>query len=70
VKLCRIAVFAYQFGDIPKGQEHGYEDGDLLNAIEYCEDLVDQGLTKEPMDHFGLRSFIKWAENKITEDKG
>ena len=70
MKLCRITVFAYQFGDIPKGREHGYEDKDLLNAIEYCNDLIDQGFAKEPMDHFGLQSFIKWAENKIEEDSG
>jgi hypothetical protein len=60
-KICRITIFAYLFGDIPKGKENGYDNWDLENAIQYCEELIEEGFTNEPMDNFDLLDFIRWA---------
>lgn len=68
MKLCRIAVLAYEYGDVPMGREHGYEEKDLENAIEYCADLLVQGFRYEPMDNFSLTGFIRWA-NLILKGK-
>ncbi len=62
-KLCRITVLAYQFEGI--GPRDGYERKDLENGIEFCEDLIEQGFKEEPMDHFSLRGYIKWANMEI-----
>ena len=62
-KLCRVTVLAYMYQVV--GPFDGYGRDDLENAIEYCEALVDEGFTEEPMDHFSLRGFIKWANMEI-----
>jgi len=62
-KLCRITVLAYQFEGV--GPRDGYKRQDLENGIEFCEDLIDQGFKEEPMDHFSLRGYIKWANMEI-----
>ena len=62
-KLCRITVLAYQCEDV--GPRDGYARKDLENGIEFCEDLIEQGYTEEPMDHFSLRGYIKWANMEI-----
>ncbi len=62
-KLCRITVLAYMHQ--VEGPFDGYGCGDLENSIEYCEALIDEGFTEEPMDHFNLRGFIVWANMEI-----
>jgi len=65
--ICRITIVAFIYGDIPKGIEHGYDNWDLENAINYCNGLIEEGFTHEPMDDFNLKDFIVWAKNKIKE---
>ena len=69
-KICRITILAFMFGDIPKGIEHGYDDWDLENGIQYCEELIKyEGLTHEPMDNFDLKKYIEWAKLKLNDEK-
>ena len=65
MKLCRITVLAFKYGDIPKGRRNGYTNVDLENAIEYCQDLIEEGFTDEPMDNFNLKDFISWAKASL-----
>ena len=68
-KLCRITVFAFIWRPglrkLGLSVSDGYGRTDLENGIEYCEALIDEGLKKEPMDHFSLRGYIKWANMEI-----
>ena len=66
-KICRITILAFIYGDIEKGIENGYDDADLGNAINYCEELIEDGFAIEPMDNFNLRDFINWAKFKQEE---
>lgn len=70
-KICRITILAFLFGNIPKGDENGYNDYDLQNAIQYCEELIADGFKREPMDNFDLKEFIAWANKqiKITQNE-
>jgi hypothetical protein len=67
-RLCSIAVWAYRIRDrseLPKGAEHGWDDKDLENAIDYCQQLIEDGYTREPLDDFDLRDFIDWAKTEL-----
>lgn len=64
-KLCRITVLAFKWGPGQVKPSDGYARKDLVNGIEYCEDLIEQGFKEEPMDHFSLRGYIKWANMEI-----
>jgi hypothetical protein len=67
--LCKITVWAYWIRDrseLPKGKEHGWDDVDLENAIDYCTGLLEEGFTEEPMDHFDLADFIAWAKSEMN----
>lgn len=63
-KLCRLTVMAFADGESRKASGH-YDDVDLLNGIEYCRWLQDQGLSAEPMDRFDLAGYIQWAQNEL-----
>lgn len=67
-KLCHITVLAYQYGDIPKGIQNGYDNDDLANAIEYCKELQSEGFREEPIDEFDLADFIRWAVAAMRND--
>jgi len=41
-----------------------YNKHDLENAVDYCKDLQEHGFEYEPMDHFSLVGFIRWAEQE------
>jgi len=61
-KLCRITLLAFVFGDIPKGEVNGYTDWDLENTIDYCDGLLEEGFTHDPVDRdVNLRAFKTWA---------
>lgn len=67
--LCGIVVWAYRIRDrveLPKGNEHGWDDVALENAIEYCQALIEEGCVREPMDDFDLRDFIDWAKSELS----
>lgn len=67
-KICRITIFAFMLGDIPKGKENGYDDDDLKNGIEWCQELIDNGYEIEPMDSFNLKDYIKWAKDLLNKE--
>jgi len=64
MKLCRIVLFAYL--DESVTESDGFNEGDLLNAIEYFEDLKADGFKEEPMDHIPVDPFISWATNRLN----
>ena len=64
-KLCRITVLAYMWGPGQVNPSDGYGRKDLEIGIEFCEDLIDRGYIEEPMDHFNLRGYIKWANMEL-----
>jgi hypothetical protein len=63
--ICRIAMLAYIWKDMPAFD--GYTEQDLRDMIVWCNDMIDQGLTYEPIDRFSLRGFIKWANKQLKD---
>jgi hypothetical protein len=66
--ICRITICAFIFGDIPKGLEHGYTDFDLINGIDYCEGLMEDGFTHDPIDQFSLTDYMAWARRMLGNE--
>lgn len=64
-KICRLTIFA--FIDHESYKKDGYYDNwDLENAIQYCQEYIDEGYTHEAMDGFNLKDFIKWAKKELN----
>jgi len=64
-KPCRLTFHAFLFGESWKGR--GYDNADLLNGIDYCQNCIDIGLTTEPHDDFSLADFIAWAKEELKK---
>ena len=62
--ICQIMIADYLHGW--GGYGCGYEDDDLLNGIDYCQDLKEQyGFTCEPHHGYNLLHFIAWAKKRM-----
>lgn len=61
-KICRITILDFVFGEQTEG---GYDKWDLENGIKWCEEMIEEGFTVDPMDKFNLENYIGWAKNKL-----
>lgn len=66
--ICRVAMMGFMWGDVPRydGGRLLWSDRDLRDMIQWCEDMISEGLTHEPIDRFDLQGFIEWARPQIT----
>lgn len=60
-KPCRLSFMAYRDNDLSLTFGDAFEVSDLLNGIEYCQWLIAEGWTLEPLDRFSLFGYISWA---------
>jgi hypothetical protein len=66
-KICRITILAFLYPDIDLGIGNGYDEDDLENAIKYCQEYIEGGFEREPMDDFDLKGFIQWAQSILDK---
>ncbi len=58
-------IFAFMFGESWKGEY--YNNWDLENGIQYCQEYLNEGYIKEYMDKFDLKEFIEWAKMELSK---
>src|SRR3972149_868744 len=67
--ICRLMIsdFMQGTGRFPACFNHkrAYSDMNLVEGIDYCEWLIEEGYKTEPFFDFDLRAFIEWAKPKI-----
>ncbi len=64
-KICRCTILAFIDNKSYK-KEGYYNNWDLENAIQYCQEYIDEGYTYESMDNFNLKDFIEWAKKELN----
>lgn len=70
MSICRVAMMAYMWGDVERGQSPRqlYSDDDLRDLIHYADDLMAEGYTHEPMDNFDLLGFREWCKKELASN--
>jgi hypothetical protein len=66
--LCKNAVEAFWFRDIPKG--YWFNDRDLENAIIVAEDFITLGCEPLWLTGYDLNEFIAWARAMLAAPEG
>lgn len=66
-KICRCTIFAF-IDKTSYKKERYYDNSDLENAIQYCQEYIEEGYVYESMDNFNLKDFIKWAKKELLVD--
>ena len=66
MSLCNIMQddFMYGWGRYD-GELEGYSDNDLRYGIQYAEDYLRIGVSKEPLRHFDLQAFKRWCSMQL-----
>lgn len=70
MSICRIAMMAYMSGEEWEiSAFDGYTPSDLRDMIQWCRDMLAEGLTHEPHDQFSLEGFIKWTTKELAAQR-
>lgn len=67
MSLCQIMQddFMYGWGRYDDHGREGYSDRDLAYGIQYAQDYLDQGVTREPLRKFDLEQFRDWCRSQL-----
>ena len=60
--VCRLTFFDFIYKEFTP---NGYDKDDLIDGINYAQELINQGYKKEPHDEFNLIEYQNWCKEKI-----
>ena len=61
--ICQCMIQDFMYG----WKNKLYDKFDLEVGLQYAEDLLSEGITKEPFHHYDLSKFKIWCKKKLEE---